>query len=438
MKIYRMLCFVLMFAALSLAQLSAPPKVRRPAEAVFAADPVEVSIGYYFRKYNDLVIRDSISINFFRTQRNMDKRQRTFGMGGSSSYDMFIYGDAEKFSWVALAMADGGDERFERISPGTGYEDGIFENRTSPTEYGGARIRWSNGWFGPGGHWIVERKDGTEILIKGCGPTSKTGQCAVFQVKNRAGEKLLVDRDREGNLLKITSPHHHSITFRHDAMDRIIHAVSDSGDWLVYSYDKSGCLIKAMNSQGDVQRFKYDSDFNMTEVRETGPAHGRDPAYDFLVFNEFDKLGRMTSQHLSDGRFFKFSYVPGDKGLNREADVEDNDGLTKYFFTDGYTSHEEFTSTAMPSWRLDYIRDPRVNAILGAKLTCASGQQLDIPSDAVRRIDALGEEQKAVVSNLCRNLSKGKPPANRSKQRGEVRSAALNSADIDADRKIVQ
>jgi YD repeat-containing protein len=431
MKIPRMVCMVVMFPILTMAQVSAPENRQRPAQMYVAADPVELSVGYYFRRYDDFFVSDSMPIHFYRSQRNMDKRQRTFGMGGSSSFDMFIYGDSKKFSWVALFMPDGGDERFERISPGTGYTDGVFENRTSPTEYGGARVRWKGGWFGFGGHWLVERRDGTEISIKACSPSSKPGQCAVFQVKNRAGEILTVDRDGDGNLVKITSPHQHSIRFTHDGMGRIIHAASDSGDWLVYSYDKTGCLIKAMNSRGDVQRFKYDADFNMTEIREVGPAHGEDPAYDFLVLNEYDRDGRTTAQKLSDGRFFKFSYVAGEDGLNREADVVDNIGTTKYFFTDGYIAHEEYTSSANSSWTLDFTRDPRVNAQLGAKISCAGGRQLELPSDAARLINQMGEEHKQIISKLCRNSLNGLPPGNRNVQRGGIRSAKAGSAGGD-------
>src|SRR5512142_1077763 len=116
---------------------------------------------------------------------------------------MFIIGDVNRFSWVALVMADGSQEHFDRTSPGTSYADGVFENKTSPTEFYGARINWN----GKGG-WTVKRRDGIEYTIRGCSPSTKRpGQCAVTEIRNPKGERLLVQRDADGNLLEIKSPH---------------------------------------------------------------------------------------------------------------------------------------------------------------------------------------------------------------------------------------
>src|SRR5215467_12811965 len=58
--------------------------------AVKAADPFYVVTGIYSRAYADLFVKDSVPIQFSRTQRNMDPKSRSFGIGGSTSYDMFI------------------------------------------------------------------------------------------------------------------------------------------------------------------------------------------------------------------------------------------------------------------------------------------------------------------------------------------------------------
>jgi len=77
---------------------------------ISAADPFDVGTGIYYREYEDLSVKDTIPIDFVRTQRNMDPQSRSFGIGGSTSYDMFIVGDVNKFSWVALVLTQNNEE----------------------------------------------------------------------------------------------------------------------------------------------------------------------------------------------------------------------------------------------------------------------------------------------------------------------------------------
>jgi Domain of unknown function (DUF6531) len=162
-------------------------QVRTPGEikpqlsglTVKAADPVDVGTGIYSREYVDLFVKDTLPINFVRTQRNMDPRSRSFGIGGSTSYDMFIVGDVDNFSWVALVLADGSQTRYVRVSPGHGFADGVFENRASPGEFLGSRISWNqrNGW-------TVALRDGTEYTVQGCDAKKQT-----WPVRGLRGQK---------------------------------------------------------------------------------------------------------------------------------------------------------------------------------------------------------------------------------------------------------
>src|SRR5438067_10655469 len=121
------LSFLISFVS-AVAQVQQPDAIFKSAhDNITAVDPFDVGTGIYYREYEDLFVKDTIPIDFVRSQRNMDPRSRSFGIGGSTSYDMFIVGDVSKFSWVALVLADGGQERYARISPGTEFADGVFE-----------------------------------------------------------------------------------------------------------------------------------------------------------------------------------------------------------------------------------------------------------------------------------------------------------------------
>ena len=178
-------------------------------------------------------MKDTIPIAFVRTQRNMDPRSRSFGIGGSTSYDMFIIGDVSKFSWVALVPANGGQERYVRVFSGTGFADGVFENKTTLDRFYGSRIAWNQR-----GGWNVSLRDGTELTIQGCAATSKPGQCAI----NPNGDRLTILRDREGNMLRITSPHGHTVSLQNDPQGRITRAQDAAGRWVRYEYDENGAL----------------------------------------------------------------------------------------------------------------------------------------------------------------------------------------------------
>src|SRR5438477_3557473 len=218
----------LIASASAIAQVQQPDAIFKSAhDNITAVDPFDVGTGIYYREYEDLFVKDTIPIDLIRTQRNMDPRSRSFGVGGSTSYDMFIVGDVSKFSWVALVLADGAQERYARISPGTGFADGVFENKTSLDKFFGSRIAWNQH-----GGWKVSMRDGIELTIQGCGAKSKPGQCAVTEIKNEKGDRLSVQRDREGNILRITSPHGHTVSFQNDSEGRIIKAQDDAGRWV--------------------------------------------------------------------------------------------------------------------------------------------------------------------------------------------------------------
>jgi YD repeat-containing protein len=351
----------------SVAQVQEPEAIFKSThDNVSAADPFDVSTGIYYREYEDLLVKDTIPIDFVRTQRNMDPRSRSFGIGGSTSYDMFIVGDVNKFSWVALVLADGGQERYARVSPGTGFADGVFENKTTLDRFYGSRIAWNQH-----GGWKVSLRDGTELTIQGCGATSKPGQCAVTEIKNPKGDRLTILRDREGNMLRITSPHGHTVSLQNDLQGRITKAEDDAGHWVSYEYDENGALKRARNWRGSTQEFRYDDRFNMLFVNERTPGAPGHPACSVTVTNRFDEKNRFAGQKVSNGEFASVKYTTAANGDIREVGMHSQDGLEHFFFNDaGYTVREDFSGGKGTAWSLRRVRDAQTNAVLEVRLQC--------------------------------------------------------------------
>jgi hypothetical protein len=394
---------VLFSVCLLLVPVYAPAQVRRPdfnrerlALGIKAADPFDVGTGIYSREYLDLFVKDTIPINFVRTQRNMDTRSRSFGVGGSTSYDMFIIGDVARFSWVALVHADGSQTRYERVSPGTGFADGVFESRTTPGKFIGSRISWNRR-----GAWTVALQDGTQITIQGCDATSKPGQCAVSQVQNARGERLSVQRDRAGNILRITSPHSHFISVTNDSDGRITKVQDDLQEWVSYQYDDKGCLMQARNWRGDEQRFAYDGQFNMTFVHEIGPPTVDGQADDFTISNRYDEQNRFEGQTLSTGEAYSAKYITDSDNRIRQTDVRGPDDFSRYFFNeDGYETRQEFRSVKGLRWTFDRVRSPNSNATVEVLLTCRTAK-IHLPLEFDIPLGEGGEARDEYLSQTC-------------------------------------
>jgi YD repeat-containing protein len=409
--------FSLLFAPLALAQVHQPLEFNgnRVGFGVKAGDPFDVGTGIYYRTYLDLLVADTIPVRFERTQRNQDLRSRSFGIGGSTFYDMFIIGDVETFSWVSLVMADGGQIRYARISPGTSYSDGVFEDQATPGQFLGSRITW-NWWHG---NWTVALKNGTQFVVQGCSGNSKPGQCAVTEIKNKKGERLKVNRDGDGNIVRITSPNGHFVSVTNDSAGRITRIDDDAKHWVSYQYDSAGALVKSGNWRGDAQDFRYDAHVNMTRVEESG-TDDKGP-YHFTINNTFDEQNRFKGQTVSTGTFSSAKYVTDDKGNVTQVNVGGPEGFSRYFFNEfGYETRQEFQPVKGAGWTYERVRNPNSNATTEVVVRCRNATvelpiEFDIPlgQDGETRIDYISAACKKAESKASPNArgSSAKKPS---------------------------
>lgn len=397
---------VALFTSLSSpAQVAAGNKPPRemPTMGASDADPFDLVTGIYHREYPDLFVQDSIPLGLVRTQRTLDDRSRAFGIGASTSYDMFIVGDAQKFTWVALVQPDGSQIRYERVTPGAGFTDAVFKNTTAPTEFLGSIIFWEKS------SWTVRLMNGIEYIVQSCSQTSRPGQCAVKEIRYK-GEKVTIQRDLKGNLQKITSPNQHYIAIKTDSADRITRAEDDAGHWVNYEYDPAGWLKKAQTWRGEVDEFRYDAHFNMVWV---GEKDSKTPPgkYKFTVTNRYDEKNRFKWQKVDFGdsaQIFAATYHEDASGHIRQTDVQSGDGFTRYFFNaSGYEIREDFTPPQGAKWSLEFIRNAQTNATTETWLTCSSAK-IQVPANISAKLQAMGDEHKALVSRECQSVEQSR------------------------------
>src|SRR2546427_5031069 len=84
-------------------------------------EPVDLSTGLFTMNKTDLFLSDVIPIQLTRTYRTRDTISRAFGIGASHSYDMFLVGDTNPYTFMDLILPNGARIHYDRISPGTGF-----------------------------------------------------------------------------------------------------------------------------------------------------------------------------------------------------------------------------------------------------------------------------------------------------------------------------
>lgn len=357
-------------SAPSNAESSTPPL---PAAGMRAtdADPIDLYTGLYIRANVDLEIPDTIPIKLERTYRNADRKSRAFGIGTSHPYDMFIVGDAVAFTYVELILADGGRIRYDRISAGKGYADGVFEHTNSPTEFYRSRISWN------GTGWTVALQDGSSYKILGCSPNStRPGQCGVIEHRDAHGNVLKIERQPNGNITRIISPSNKWIAFTYDKGDRVTRADSSIGDWVSYKYDDKGRLTSvdlppaiSLPSRPKIRRlnrYQYDDEDRMTAVFE--------PRVEAHNFYDHDLCIRQTVSSHGQSGDFKFNYIFDAQKKHIRTEVNEPDGTLRRvtFDADGYTLADVRHVGRSDEAALNYQLNPHTKSVESLSISCKS------------------------------------------------------------------
>jgi YD repeat-containing protein len=325
-----------------------------------AGDPVDLYTGLYVRTKTDLVVQDTLPIEVQRTYRNADKLSRAFGIGTSQLYDMFLNGDLVSFKYVELILADGEALHYGRVSPGSGYANGVFEHTSTPSKFYRSRISWN------GNGWTVAMQDGSAYKLSACSPkVANSTQCGVIEIRNPQGEAVTIKRQANGDIQKVVSPHGGWIAFAYDDKHRVINAESSEGKNVDYSYDGKGRLVRASFSGGPTLRYEYDDDNRLTSIFE--------PDRIVRNFYDHDLCIRQESLIQSKNSVFEFKYIFDKENRHTETVVIEPDGTIRNvaFNKGGYTIRNT-QNTGKNEATLIYKRDAKTNTLQQIIVKCSS------------------------------------------------------------------
>jgi YD repeat-containing protein len=260
-----------------------------PGACSRAGDPVDCSTGLFLNEQTDLRLTDIIPLNFARTYRSNDTVSRAFGIGSSSSYDLYLW-SAEQYKKVDLILPDGGRVHYKRVSAGTGYQDAVFEHTGSTTSFHKSRITWAGDVNG----WHLRLRDGRVLEFQ--------QYRSLKSITDRFGNRISIERTNNGRgpISHITSPSGRWISFTSDSAGRIAEARDNIGRTITYAYDTLGRLSTVTDPVGGITRYTYDTAHRMLSITT--------PRGTTKVTTVYDQNGRVTAQTLANGGQWKFQY----------------------------------------------------------------------------------------------------------------------------------
>jgi YD repeat-containing protein len=277
---------------------------------------VDLRSGLFLLRKTDLFVPDTMPLALMRGYHAWDAHPRAFGIGGNHAYDIFPFGDRFPYTYMELALCDGRQVHYSRISEGTSYADFVSEHRgTPPTIFEKSQIRWNVD------HWDMTFHDGTLYRFPDAYYAKRPVDGALIGMRNPNGDEIKFVRDARHNLTSLTSPHAHQIQFTYDSADRIIRAADNAGHVIGYSYDPYGKLTEVREDGRLLTRYLYTSRL-MTAVQDSNGSEI------LVIEHKGGRTSRIIQQWTST---YHFDYAEAPDGQVQETTVTDPSGKKTVF-----------------------------------------------------------------------------------------------------------
>ncbi len=265
-------------------------------------DPVSLQTGQFIYTKTDMALADVVPLEFSRTYVTNDSLSRSFGIGATNSYDIFMIGNRFPYTFQELILPNGARVRFDRVSANPGNTDAVYVAASAPGPYYGSVLSWSSDPAFPG-VWKLMLKNGTILSFPESPDCTPSPFCqAVLQIEDRYGNVTKIDRVG-GLLSKITTPNGRYITVTNDSSNRITRITDNSSRNVYYSYDTAGRLASVTNTNGGITSYSYDDQNRMLTIT--------DPRNIPYLTNEYDAAGRVLRQTEADRGTYLFNWTPG-------------------------------------------------------------------------------------------------------------------------------
>jgi YD repeat-containing protein len=273
-------------------------------EALGSRWNVDFKTGAFTHSQTDFYIGDSIPINITRVFLNREA-EGALGGGTGISYDIHPVGDAVKFTYMIIVTPAGENFHFTRTSPGTSWKNAVYRaddiRGAGGNPFAGATISWN------GSGWTLLMMDGTLMKFPAVHGQVSEGQEGLLSIADGKGNVLRIARDRQGNILKVTSPHGAFVTFKHDIYNRITSATDYRGKTIVYDYDEHGRLIRVDDPTEGITHYVYGQNGSLLKIVK--------PDGSTWIKVDYDDRGRVAEMRFADGSSCRYEYQTDAQGM---------------------------------------------------------------------------------------------------------------------------
>jgi YD repeat-containing protein len=254
----------------------------------------------------DVYVAGSMPLAFTRTYRTLDAWSYRMKIYLMDVYDPYLFGERHPYSSQEWDLPDDLKIPYKRVSPGTGFEDAVFECKFPIPIFGGSRVAWN------GGGWDMSLADGTTYMTPEAGNSTRPPQGSLVGIFNRDGNEVRLKRESNGNLVRITSPGGGWIRITYSE-NRIVRVENNSGDYVDYDYDGANRLRRTTSSQGITRDYAYDAQNRLLKVVDSkaGP----------LLEVAYDSGGKTVEATLGGTSSYYFKYELDERGYIRGVDV---------------------------------------------------------------------------------------------------------------------
>jgi len=253
----------------------------------------------------DLYVSDTIPLAFTRTYVPQDEWAKRYKVYLPNVYDPYLTGSRRPYTYSDWLLPDRQTIHYQRISPGTGYADAIYEDTGLIPTFLGSRINWNG--FG----WDLSLEDGTTYLSPEAYNAQRPQQGSLVGIFDKNGNEVRLLRASNGDLEQIVSPGGRTINLQYD-QGRVSSARDDSGNVVEYGYDTRNRVETVRYTDGPTVQYDYDSSGHIVAVS--------DIQAEFTLRNKYDSGGHLTEITLRDTGVYNFNYHA--QGLDNSFNVD--------------------------------------------------------------------------------------------------------------------
>jgi len=278
-------------------------------------DIFEVSLwwGNFVHIKTDLFVPDRIPLAFTRTSTTdyMSTRNRTYLR---HVYEPYLVGDRNPYTYLRCFLPDGINLTYQRISPGKGFVDAVYEDASPFPIFQGSRFAW-NGWG-----WDLALRSGMTYLFPEAYTATRPQQGSLVGIFDGNGNEVQLKRKGNGDLAEITSPGGGRINFFYDK--GLISRVADSlGNSAAYIYDERHNLKRAINSNGESEQYEYNLFRHVVRILDSKGSMILENIYD-----PHDRENKVVHLALRDGGTYRIDYAFEKQGGRGYVEITDSKG----------------------------------------------------------------------------------------------------------------